>query len=158
MAGWAPGVRGGADDPSATAREGSPLTTAPTLGPKLAGRELGVRGVNRPARCPAGVWGGKGRGMVLKRPKVAWQQQPSPGTKGFCFGQGSPGRVRIPRERNFFPGCRSRARAGAGGVGGAPGRGATCGRSRPPPPREARGRRSPPRWPPRCSGTAPCAW
>lgn len=136
----------------ATAAEGSPLTAGPDSRAKVGGAGSGGDGGAgyRPARGPA-----RGGGGILKRPKVGSRQPSLPshlhGTKGLLragFAQLRPD----PEEKKLFPGCGSRARGG----GGLAGRGATCGRSRPP--GEARRRRSPPRWPPPCSGTAPCAW
>ena len=137
---------------------GTPRAERGTLGgrgPKLAARGGGERRGRGVPPGPGPREGMRGGGGVLKRPKVG-SRQPSPpshlhGTKGLFragFAQPRPD----PEEKKLFPGCGSRARGG----GGLAGRGATCGRSRPP--GEARRRRSPPRWPPPCSGTAPCAW
>lgn len=145
------GGRGQADDPGHSSR-GVPAHRRPRLsGQSWRRRERG----GRREWVPPGPGPREGRGGVLKRPKVGSRQPSLPshlhGTKGLLragFAQLRPD----PEEKKLFPGCGSRARGGDGLAG----RGATCGRSRPP--GEARRRRSPPRWPPPCSGTAPCAW
>lgn len=155
--GGVPGARGRADDPSATAREGSPLTTAPTPA-KVGGARGGEAGCEPSGPGPRGGLGREGAGGGLKKAQGSLAAAAFSWNKGLLFRAGIS-RPRPDSEgKKLFPGMPEPG-PGGGGLGG--GRAGARHYLRPEPPPaapEARGGRSPPRWPPRCSGTAPCAW